>query len=289
MRKFIISALIFVLVFSIAAPGFTAAAEDDFDAKTPVTIDGVKYENVALEKSYERTGDVYDGKWTDTGTDGKPLGKMTDGVVAANGNDEAIGCYKGGETSVTIDLGQAYAIKQVTTDLYGFAEWGIPDPSVAEVTVSVSSDGKSFAKIGDAEKSDEIPKEGWKLRLFTLTLDQTVAARYVRVTYKIQGTFCWTSEVAVFGSEDLSGSSQPPETSSESSQPADSSAASSQPAAQSKASTSSTASAKESSAPADSEEQAEESLTWLYILIGVVVVVVAVGIAVVVANKKKKE
>jgi len=283
MRKLIVGALIFMLLFSIAAPGFSVSAAGSFDAKTPITIDGVAYSNVALDKSYERTGDVYDGKWTDTGTDGKPLGKMTDGVVAEAGNDEAVGCYKSNETSVTIDLGKAYAIKQVTTDLYGFADWGIPDPDLATITVFVSSDGSSFTKVGDAQKSEEKGEGGWKLRLFTLSLGETVSARYVRVTYKINGTFCWTSEVAVFGVESSSESSELTESSAPSSE-APSSSASAEPASSSSSSASSAASSAGTSS-ASNPETGEDDLIYAFAIVGVAALV---SIMIVVRNRRKE-
>lgn len=268
MRKFIIGALTFVLIFSIAAPGFSAAAEAGFDAKASYTENGVEYKNVALGKSYVRTGDIYDGKWTDTGSDGKLLGKMTDGTVAENGGDEAIGCYKGNETSVTIDLGKAYPIKRIVTDLYG-GTWGIPDPGEATVSVSVSTDGSAFNKVGDAQKSDEKAEGEWKFRLFTLTLNQTVSARYVRVTYKINGAFCWTSEIAVFGSDSSSGGSS-------SSAPAGSSSSTS--------SASSKPAGSSSTSGTSNPKTGDNSFVYAYAIMGVAALA---SIMVVVRNKKR--
>ncbi len=288
MRRFI-SALIFVLLFSLAAPSFSVAAEAPFNAKESFTENGVEYINVALDKSYVSTGGVYSGTWTDTGGDGKPVGKYTDGVVAVKGDDNAIGCYQSNETSITIDLGKAYAIKRMVTDLYGHAGWGIPDPGQATVSVSVSTDGSNFNDAGNAQMSDEKTDGEWKNRLFTLTLNQTVSARYVRVTYKINGAFCWSSEIAVFGSDKIAQSS-------ESSKPSESSksSVSSQAAASSKSSVSSQAAANSQSAvnsedtSSGGEESAENNQIWLYVLIGVVVVAAATAVTAAVLHKRKK-
>lgn len=227
------------------------------DEDLAYTENGVRYGNLARGKSYVPSGSVYQNKnWTDTDENGSPMGKLTDGYIATGGTDTAIGCYQGSETSVTIDLGGVFPIKRMFTDLYGNASWGIPDPGQATVSVSVSTDGKSFNSIGLAQMSEEKAGGDWKRRDFTLTLSETVPARYVRVTYQLKGNFCWSSEIAVFGVDTALEESESEE---------------------------------ESAASAASEEKPEEksSPTWLYVLIGAAAAAAA-GVLAAILNRKKK-
>jgi len=211
-----------------------------------------------MGKTYVPTGETYQNKnWTDTDTNGNPMGKLTDGLYAKNGNDNAIGCYQGKEMSVTIDLGEVLQIKRAVTDLYGNASWGISDPAEATVSVSVSEDGKNFTSLGDAQRSDEKASGDWKNRIFSLTLDKTVPARYVRVIYKLSGNFCWSSEIEVFGLI------QAKEESVESS-----------------------VDALQNPSTGNREKPVEKSNLWLYILIGSVAAAVAITAM---ALKKRKK
>lgn len=170
-------------------------------------IDGVTYENIALGKPYTSNGDVYSGNWTDTGSDGNPLGKFTNGyaVSGASGDSGECGCYKGGSVSITIDLGEISAVKRVTTDLFGNSGWGIPSPEGATVKVAFSSDGKNFTDAETLDASDIQSADAWERRDFTVTFAETVEARYVRVDYTITGKFLWVSEISVFGKTAESG------------------------------------------------------------------------------------
>ena len=173
------------------------------------TENGVNYLNLAHGKKYVATGEVYQSdKWTDTDTVGKPMGKLTDGIIAKIGSDTAVGCYKGKETSITVDLGAVHQIKRTETDLHGNSDWGIPDPGSASVKVSISIDGTDFNELGAAKMSEASIEGGWKSIIFALTLDSTVEARYVRLTYTISGNFCWASEIEIFGTENASEISQ---------------------------------------------------------------------------------
>lgn len=170
-------------------------------SKVPAFVgkDGKTYKNIAEGCTYTRTGSPYSGDWQDfDGT--KLLGKMTDGKVALTGDDPAIGCYKGTTTSVTVDLGKVCSVQGIFTDLWG-GDWGVPSPVGAKASVAFSTDGNTFsaetqltyAKIGESGK--------WVQTNFTTALSAPVSARYVRVSYTIGGSFCWTSEVAVYGSD----------------------------------------------------------------------------------------
>lgn len=171
------------------------------EADTSMTVDGVKYQNVALGKPYTVTGEVYTGNWTDADENGTPLGKRTDGEFALSGDDTAIGCWSGNTTSMTVDLGETHVIKALRTDLWGNT-WGIPDPNEGVVSVAVSADGKNFESLGEMTRTERETGSDWKYCDFTLVAAEPVSARYVRVTYSIAGRFCWSSEVGIYGEAD---------------------------------------------------------------------------------------
>ncbi len=191
------------IAYDIAKNGYPYPEADSANK----VIDGVKYENLSLKKPYVSSGDTYGGDWTDTGSDGKPLGKYTDGYSAltAAGNVGECGCYKGENVTVTIDLGALSSVKQVTTDMFGNSGWGIPSPKTASVKVAFSSDGKTFTESKALTAGDITTSESWERRDFTVTFGEMVEARYVRVEYTISGKFLWVSEISVFGKTAESG------------------------------------------------------------------------------------
>lgn len=186
--------LLATLVLLTAFFAVTASADDI------VTIDGSEYESIAVGCPYTSTGGLYDGTATDSDANGNPLGKYTDGVIAVNGSDHSIGCYEGKQTEITIDLGHVCEVKRVFTDMYGNSSWGITSPENATVRVWVSEDGKEYDDLGFASMSDNLSSSSeWEKHNFTLDLDETLSARYVRVGYTVEGVFLWSSEIAVYG------------------------------------------------------------------------------------------
>lgn len=171
--------------------------------------DGWEYTNVALKKPYTRTGTPYlkeDNMWSDNDyASGNLLGKMTDGFSAPTGDDNAIAAYKGAEgvsTDVVIDLSETYNLRKFETDLFG-GTWGISSPRDSTVTVSVSSDGKTFSTVGKLVCPVFSTSGSWTRGRFSLQLDKDIPARYVRFEYLIAENpyFCWTSEASVYGTE----------------------------------------------------------------------------------------
>ena len=172
--------------------------------------DGVVYTNVARDKTYTRTGTPYShdqGKWIDYDPSTKKIiGKMTDGFAASAGDDNAIGGYKGSEgvpTDVIIDLERTYSLKRFETDLYG-GTWGIENPKNSSITVSVSEDGTAFTPVGSLTCSAYKASGNWTYGLYTLDLEETVDARFVKFSYLIGAEvnklcLAWSSETAVFG------------------------------------------------------------------------------------------
>ncbi|MBP5230932.1 MAG: discoidin domain-containing protein [Clostridia bacterium] len=187
---------------AIENPYKPESAFEDFEE------DGKTYTNVALNRPYERTGTPYtqsEGKWIDYDpSTGKLYGKMTDGVLASSGDDLAIAAYKAAEGSpadVIIDLGKTFQLRKFDTDLYG-GNWGITDPRLSSISVSVSADGKTYVPVGNLTCSSFKTSGSWISGMFTLHLEEDVSGRYVKFSYHIKGNpnyFCWTSEAAVFG------------------------------------------------------------------------------------------
>ncbi len=107
----------------------------------------------------------------------------------------------GAETAVTIDLGGVFAVKRITTDLFGNESWGIPSPDAASVTFLVSEDGESFVPFGAGAAEEQSEADGWQRAVFACTAETPVRASHVRVVYGIGGSFCWVSEINAFGVE----------------------------------------------------------------------------------------
>ena len=172
---------------------------------------GKEYHNIAIGKPYKSNGTKYVGNWTETGDDGKPLGKYTDGFAALFGSEAAIGGYSCPEMDITIDLEGKGEIKRITTDLFGGA-WGIGDPNKAEIKFLVSTDGKKFTELeGTVKEESEDQADDWKRTLYTVTLETPVEATHVKVRYAVEGSFCWLSEINVFGDKSTFTSSTPEE------------------------------------------------------------------------------
>ena len=191
-------------VSALQNEAYRAVAEEyngEIASVSQKVIDGIAYENAALGKAYTPTGEAYDGAWTDTDADGKPLGKLTDGISAAAGDDTEVGCYTGKAQSITIDLGAVYDIKLIETRIFGNPGWGIPDPADAEIDILISTDGKDFVRLAKAEKGSEKTEGEWRSRLFTLEAQNGERARYIRLFYSLGGNFLWTDEIAVYGKQ----------------------------------------------------------------------------------------
>ena len=251
---------------------------------TKTEIDGVTYENLSLNKPYVTDGETYtNASWTDTAENGSPMGKFTNGLTAESGDSGECGCYKGSNTSVTIDLGSVSAIKQVSTDLFGNTSWGIPSTADSTVKLLVSVDGVNFQEVGEISGSDMSVNGNWDKRDYVLTLDETVEARYVKLQYGISGTFLWVSEISVYGTAGEGGDvSDNPDESEVSDVP----------------NTSDTTENSDNSAPAsDSENVSEQGGTssgsglskrdWGIIGAGAVVIVAVVAVTAVILKKKK--
>lgn len=172
--------------------------------------DGTTYTNVALHKTYTRTGTPYSheqGKWIDYDPSTKKLiGKMTDGFAAPAGDDNAIGAYKGSEgtpADVVIDLEKTYNLKKFETDLFG-GTWGIENPKNSSISVSVSDDGKTFTSVGTLNCAQYKTDRSWTYGTYELLLEEEISARFVKFSYLIGAEvnklcLAWSSETAVFG------------------------------------------------------------------------------------------
>ncbi len=218
---------------------------------------GNSYENIAVGKKYTPTGSPYNGNWTDTGSDGKPLGKLTDGKYAKNGADQAVGCYSGTNHSITIDLEKISNVRAIKTDLHGNEGWGIKDPTVFTVKMEMSNDGINFMDLGEVAMSDEEASGDWKKREYILELGSPVNARYIRVSY-IGSGFVWSSEVGVYGAVFENDDPQQPQSEAE-----------------------------ETSQGSDYVVPENQNKSWLYWVIGGAVAALAIGIAVFISKKKK--
>lgn len=214
MKKAIrILSVLLMTALMICTPVISSAAEK------PVYKDesGKEYELITFGKPYTSDGEVYAGDWTDLNPDGSVLGKLTDGIICTDGEDHNVACWKGETVKIKIDLGDLYTVKAFKTDLFGYFDWGIPDPAKATVNVSVSEDGQNFKTVGTAAAGEKT-KVNFERVEFTLVPDKDVRAKEIIFEFNLDfenvGVFCWTSECAAYG--ELAGNEQEPETPEES-------------------------------------------------------------------------
>lgn len=148
---------------------------------------GAGYTNT---KCYTATGSPY------TSVDGKEL---TDGKLPADdyGTDWIAFDYRL-ETpmSAIIDLGEQYDnLGKFRVYLTAQAHSGIDRPE--ECSFHVSTDGKSFTKVGEGTYDSDSEKNTW----CTLELDGKVAGRYVKVSFgdmPLSGVFVFCGEFEVY-------------------------------------------------------------------------------------------
>ncbi len=184
---------------------YKVSEEDLATPEDTYYINGTKYENIALKKPYTTNGAAYTGKWTEHNEDGSLIGKYTDGILAeANGESLSIGCVKGNEINVDIDLQGKYNIKAFKTQLFGNPEWGIPDPfneaKNIKVSFSYSNDGKNYISLGEATRIEAYADGNWTKAIYTLEPEENIEAKYVRATFYNNG-FLWCDEISVYGIE----------------------------------------------------------------------------------------
>ncbi|MBQ1206213.1 MAG: hypothetical protein IIX67_03320, partial [Clostridia bacterium] len=169
--------------------GNTLTVEDDPEAPIEIT-------NVALNKSYEISGI---GERPEGYT-----GKVTDGIVPVglgeNKETEWFGFYHNGDRPTNapdkvgyfiIDLEDEYALTSIRTHLINKDGWGVEIPEA--VTAYVSLDGSAFEEVGSFEIDSTDGVEYWT------EIEVDCNAKYVKVEFKLGGTFAFVSEIEVMG------------------------------------------------------------------------------------------
>ena len=166
--------------------------------KDTVTVGGVEYENISINKKYTANGNRYNNsKWTDTGDDLMPIGKLTDGLFASSGDGQEVGAYSGASINITVDLKAYSSIKYIKTDLWGNTGWGIPDPAKATVKFEYSKDGMTYTEL-EVERVTYSADGAWLHNDFVYEAKEEIEARYIRVSFLNAG-YSWSSEIAVYG------------------------------------------------------------------------------------------
>lgn len=152
-----------------------------------VASTGEYSENAALGKPYMTSAESA-SNYIDT--DGKEL---TDGGYGNDSSYTASGWagYLRAETLViTVDLGEELSgLETFNTVAFRNSVDGIEPPQ--SVKFSVSSDGQTYTELGTVTKDND----------FSLTLEETVSARYVKFEVLTAGAWCFVSEVEVIRKE----------------------------------------------------------------------------------------
>ena len=154
-----------------------------------------KGENIALNKTYTLSG---------CGERASYYAKLTDGVAKAElsyNNDEWFGFYCHGEDQTVInapdkvgfaviDLGEAKSIYSVRANLVNKDSSGISIPE--SVKVYLSNDGETFTEAASLATQTGEDTAYWT------EANVTGEARYVKVEFKLGGTFAFLNEIEVY-------------------------------------------------------------------------------------------
>ncbi len=147
--------------------------------------------DAALECSYE----VVSGTVRNDGYGDPDFTKMTDGFWSDTGSN-GIGALDSPTGSIAVDLGKEVSISKVAADLW-YGAWGISEPE--SIAYYYSTNGTDYTLLGTVEKANAEALSAGEFSgyLFTLTLDEPVAMKYLRVDYT--GTsHVWASEIGAF-------------------------------------------------------------------------------------------
>ena len=167
------------------------AEESDTSDESSTPVEYNPWINAALDCSYE----VISGTVRSDGYGDPDYTKLTDGIWSDTGSN-AIGALDSPTGSVAVDFGAEKSIKKITADLW-YGAWGVTEPE--NISFYYSVNGTDYTMIGTAIKDDaEVLSAGeFSGYLFSLTLDEPISMRYLRVDYN--GTsHIWTSEIGAY-------------------------------------------------------------------------------------------
>ena len=160
------------------------------ELKELLAIKGTENYTLSIGASYTATAPNRGDKFDD---DGK---RLTDGVKGYPDGREGYSGWNSTPIEVVVDL------KEVTKADYfsvycASSQWGINRPN--NLTVSVSTDGKTYTKLGTqtAIKNVIEAKKGWDTSIISVVTDTPVDARYVKFQMNPNGSFVWIDEVEV--------------------------------------------------------------------------------------------
>ncbi len=160
---------------------------------TAVGSTGIYECNVALGCTYTSSLTASDS-YPDT--DGKEL---TDGSYSSETDGMASGWsgYSGGNPVFVVDLGtECDGLSGFNARFLMLKSWGIQTPT--SVSVSISSDGTNFTSVGTALPPENLDRtvDGVSYD-YTLKLEETVSARYVKFEVVKYGSWTFISELEV--------------------------------------------------------------------------------------------
>ena len=187
---------------------FTRLDSPDTVPVTYTAADNNSYGLISEGATYVCSAPFYsgtaEGGMMDKDANGNPLYKLTNGLRATEptgGNAPGqIGAYSQAKNSnIVLDLGTVCDVKAITYDLWGVPGWGVPLPENATATVAFSEDGETYSAENKMSYKQTYAQNNNKGGLFTYELPELKKARYVRLTFKLDGNFLWGSEIAVYG------------------------------------------------------------------------------------------
>ncbi len=145
--------------------------------------------------SYKAAYTVTENTRTDSYKDNAK--KLTDGIYSGNGGTEASSGLGAGAT-VTVDLGKEYYVDKFDVHAFG-GQWGIS--IINGIKIEYSVDGENFTALDVASTKGEPEDTTWNATWFTVQLEQSVSARYVKFV-AVGGNYLWADEVQVWEGEE---------------------------------------------------------------------------------------
>ena len=169
------------------------------DATAEVYVEPNARENIALNKEYEISG---------IGVRDSYCANLTDGVAAGAltyNNNDWFGFYNNGANPTnapdkvgfaTVKLEKEYLLDSVRVNTFFGSTSGITSPEY--IKLEVSTDGETFEEIEVKNfEATSTSSVAW----VEFTLEETVKASYIRLSFKLVSTFVFINEIEAYGEE----------------------------------------------------------------------------------------
>lgn len=194
-NRLLVWILISALLCAVLPFGVSAAEEKNL-------AEGLSYGVASGEPVSMSYGNYSDGDFAYDSNEGQ----LTDGNTASapeTNTNVWYRAFRGGSRIVTFDLGDISAVSRVTASFLHNKNADIYAPRY--IKVSLSENGTDYEQTAEYSTDYPLHQDIPELYSAEIELDDTYAARYVKVEYSCDA-FSYCDEIAIFGTKELSGS-----------------------------------------------------------------------------------